>query len=846
MTDIETVDVDLEPSPRRRGGRERIFVVVGLGFFIAIGAAAVLAMRDNPPREGASEEGPAPDETSPDPEADAESPDGPAVAEIEPAGRYDGLDSIRLPLELEPDTDLVDGDVVRARGAGFTPRASVAIIQCAGADGAGSVENCDLSNYILGSADDQGYVDMTITVRRYISTGDGEIDCAVDDDVNCAVAIGNISNYDESGVATVWFDGNVDGKRSPVITVEPTTGLRDGDPLVVTGANFAPGDTVQLSQCVIGGSWSFSGCFSSGFVTDTVTADGDGSFTATVSATRHLASGSDFDCVDDVYGCRLAAHGVSDAPNPVRLHYDASVRSPRGVSFTFAPGYDLLDQTTLTVGLAQVPADGTVELVQCVDQGAIGVTCGEVVTAEVVGWRGRVLLRRAARVGERSRRGRRLRGAGSGLRAAPDGCSRTHRPAPVRARPMTSRSVQRLFLLGGLALLVGLGAVLVISSDSSSDPETSADEEDAAPDTEPDSLDPAGPYDGLESLQLPIEVVPDTGLVDLDTVIVKGSGFSPGATIAMVQCWLTDTGGSRDDCDLGNIEVAFADDQGVFEQPMTVRRVIGTINGERDCATGSGEAGCRIGVGNTLDLDESGGAPLFFDPQIGADSPPVITVSPNQGLVDGDEIVVAGSGFGAEEWVVVTQCPVGGMNDASSGCLSRNPGLEVQADTDGAFGVTIPASRLREGADGEYDCAIDIYHCMVVVRAQRDPNPIPLGFDAGIAPPLPPEFTLAPSRDLVDGMEVRLGVFDAPGDGASTVLQCADAGPGGIICEPVGVIEVTGGSGDLDLAVVRELGNGETTVDCAVPARICYLELADPEIAELRVPLYFAPVGGPE
>lgn len=369
MADHE-IDLDVDLSPRTRGWGGRLAALIGLLVLVVLGAVAISNAGGRDPEPDASPR-----------DSDAE-PVG-----IDAAGRYDGLDSVRLPLEVAPDTDLVDGMEVTARGAGYTPHATVAIIQCAalpdgtGGDGTGSVNNCDLSNYVLGSADDQGFVDMTLTVRRYIANEGGEIDCALGE-VNCSIAIGNIADYDESGVADVWFDGNVEGLRSPVISVTPTVGIRDGDPLTVTGANFAPGDSVQLSQCVIGGSSSFDGCFFGDHVTDTVTADADGAFTAVVTARRQLDGG--IDCFDDVYGCRLAAHGTTDAPNPVGLHFDGSVRPAGGVSLVLDPGFDLFDGAVVSVSLDQVPFDGEIEFRQCVDQGALGVSCAPAVTTSVV------------------------------------------------------------------------------------------------------------------------------------------------------------------------------------------------------------------------------------------------------------------------------------------------------------------------------------------------------------------------------------------------------------------------------------------------------------------------------
>ncbi|MEZ5245925.1 MAG: neocarzinostatin apoprotein domain-containing protein [Acidimicrobiales bacterium] len=433
--------------------------------------------------------------------------------------------------------------------------------------------------------------------------------------------------------------------------------------------------------------------------------------------------------------------------------------------------------------------------------------------------------------------------------------------------------VERVVLLGALALLLGVGVWLVTaggSNEASAPDDTEADDteaDDTAPDdTAPDDteadevlIDEAGPLDGLESLRLPITATPATDLVDQQDVEIAGSGFTAGATIAMVQCWLGDGTGSRDDCDLGNIAIASADDQGAFISYMTVNQLIDTANGVRDCATGGTDAGCRIGVGNTLDLDESGAVEIVFRVADGI-APPSIEATPTSGLRDGDAISVSGVGFDPDSQVMVTQCPVGGLDDASWGCVNRNPGELVDVDAAGSFSMTVAAQRQRVSEDGAHDCALEVYRCMLVVRtvapppvagdgddqvvellaAGRSPNPIPLDFDPAEPPSRPPEYTVSPSQDLVAGAVVRLDVFDMPVDGSFTVRQCADGGPRGLFCEPLGNVDVVDGTGGVDLVVVETLSLADDTIDCTEPARRCYLTL-DGELADaVRGPLRFA------
>lgn len=370
MTDdrIDVLEVAFDRPPSRWRGR--LIALVGVAALIAAGL--VVAANAN-----GSDESPSDDATPPPQDESAPI----EVQDVDAAGRYDGLDSVQLPLEVTPDDGLIDGQAVRARGTGFSPHATVAIIQCAGLGGDGSADNCDLSNYQLGNANEDGFVDMELIVHRYISNGGGELDCAAPD-TNCAVAIGNIADYDESGVANVWFDGNVEGVRSPFISVDPFDGVNDGDTVTVTGGNFVPGDTVTLSQCVIGGSYSFGSCFSEDLQTGTVVVAADGTFSAPFVAHRDIPSRG-IDCYTDPYGCRVAATGTTDAPNPVRIYFDGSIGSEP--SYSLDPSGGLVDGSVVRLDVFGMPSDGTYAVAQCADGGPRGEFCSGVGVITIAG-----------------------------------------------------------------------------------------------------------------------------------------------------------------------------------------------------------------------------------------------------------------------------------------------------------------------------------------------------------------------------------------------------------------------------------------------------------------------------
>jgi hypothetical protein len=242
----------------------------------------------------------------------------------------------------------------------------------------------------------------------------------------------------------------------------------------------------------------------------------------------------------------------------------------------------------------------------------------------------------------------------------------------------------------------------------------------------------ASPTDGADSAKLPLVVEPAIGLKDRQTVVLTGRGFTPGAQIAVAQCWTPQgSPGSADTCDLGTSAVGpqvRAD--GTFRMSVTVRQLISVGGKQIDCAAQPADSLCRLGAANVRDYDESGVVHLSLEPSETAHAPPVIEVSQTEGLLDGADLVVTGAGFVPGERVQLGVCVLGGMSGYEL-CWTRNQIRTVDADGDGKFATTITATRYVKTADGPGDCRIDPYGCRVLVRASRSPNAVKLQFVAG-------------------------------------------------------------------------------------------------------------------
>ncbi|HEV7758210.1 MAG TPA: neocarzinostatin apoprotein domain-containing protein [Acidimicrobiales bacterium] len=106
---------------------------------------------------------------------------------------------------VTPNTDLVDGQVVTAKGSGYTASSSLGMIQCvAGAD---SIDDCDGRTATSFSADADGRFQKAFTVRRVISHNvDQQTDCAARAGA-CVVASVYIHGFQGLATARLVFDG---------------------------------------------------------------------------------------------------------------------------------------------------------------------------------------------------------------------------------------------------------------------------------------------------------------------------------------------------------------------------------------------------------------------------------------------------------------------------------------------------------------------------------------------------------------------------------------------------------------------------------------------------------------
>lgn len=349
MATDELLDVDLDGPEQRRTWPARAVVALS-AVALVVGGLAVLG--------GGDSDG--------DPEAidGDDTVVGDVVVEIRSAGRADGLDSLRMPMLAAPDDGLVDQQVIDLAAKGFAPNVSVAIVQCAGIEGtSGGEGDCDVGGYTLDTTDGDGVIVTSAVVRRFISTSRGMVDCADPGELQCVVVVANINDYDESAVANIWFDANVEGIESPLIEVDRVDGLQHGDVVTVSGSGFPAETSVTIGQCTIGPGYGIEVCWREESRLGAVISDAAGEFSTTVEVSRTVLSS--VDCFGTVYGCRIAARadvgdfvlGDGTAANPVRIWFDGTAPPEEldyGVAYAMNPDRNLTDGETLSLQLSNL------------------------------------------------------------------------------------------------------------------------------------------------------------------------------------------------------------------------------------------------------------------------------------------------------------------------------------------------------------------------------------------------------------------------------------------------------------------------------------------------------------
>jgi len=390
--------------------------------------------------------------------------------------------------------------------------------------------------------------------------------------------------------------------------------------------------------------------------------------------------------------------------------------------------------------------------------------------------------------------------ADQALAAAPA----VHSPTP-RHRVMALAAV--------VALLVGSLALLDTTGDDDRNRLELDEDGNRLPDPQPGVLTPLGPRDGKDSIQLPVTVEPNRDLADATVVAVTGEGFVPGERVGIVQCAREAGGdspevrGGVDACNVGGVQYADADADGVAAGTIAVQRVLTTpMTGTVDCAAEADR--CIVAMGALNDYDRSGG----FGVEVRGGGEPIripeVTVTPTEGLADGDVVRVEGRGLTPGDEVGFSVC-----SSDPVACWQASPtggGYGTTVDGAGSFTIDVPVWRYLPGdgiqPDSYVDCALS--RCSLRVMGQSTPPPVPLSFLPGGEGPRAPAISVDPTDGVGVGDRILVRGAGLAPDLTVAINLCV---------APVGQPEMVYGCMGFDTGGLRVDGDGGFAVEVEVP-----------------------------
>ena len=339
-----------------------------------------------------------------------------------------------------------------------------------------------------------------------------------------------------------------------------------------------------------------------------------------------------------------------------------------------------------------------------------------------------------------------------------------------------------------------------------------------------------------------VSLTPSDDLIDRQQVAVYATGFIPGEFVTAVQCAVQNLDKNPCSESFGyGFAGGQADPTGAVAFGITVRRAVRVNNARFDCASAPGA--CVVAVQATG--GPLGTAPLGFDPSVPLPPPPTLTVTPSDGLGDGDIVQVHGDGFTPNVPIALLQCPADA--NALFGCYSEY-NRYFQADTNGAFSTTLKVERQQQvfGPTPEpsiVDCAESDGRCIVVAvdyNDDLDSASVPISFDPSKPPAPPPTATATPNTGLLDGQTVTVSSDGFPPGAGLFLVECIAGSTDGSGCDLSHLTNVTvddNGHLETQFVVQRILALGApvippptaTTVPESAPAAASFLTpAADP------------------
>ena len=276
-------------------------------------------------------------------------------------------------------------------------------------------------------------------------------------------------------------------------------------------------------------------------------------------------------------------------------------------------------------------------------------------------------------------------------------------------------------------------------------------------------------------------VTPSTGLTSNQEVVVTGSGYTPNATYAAVECIGTAT--TTAGCNTNAIAPVSVSATGTVSFNFYVQT--GPI-GNGTCGTSAADSTCLIVIG-TLTGTQIAYAPISF----GAPAPagPSITLTPSTGLASGAKVTITGSGFTAGDSLFAVECLATATSSADCNTAGATP---ITVNSDGTLpstSFTVTTGTIGSGACGT--TAANAAGCVISVSTAAGGDAAHASITFAVAVPT---ITVSPATGLKNGAKVTItGSGFTAGDSLFAV-QCLASATSAAGCNTAGATPITANS----------------------------------------------------
>jgi Neocarzinostatin family len=215
-----------------------------------------------------------------------------------------------------PSTGLVDFQLIRVTGSGFPPAPLMEIFECRG--GATSEVDCDGYNADFVDSDGNGNVvyDFRVDARIYLPSGEA-VDCRTDP-AGCEIGIGFMLDADEWPEVALEFDPDAPLRPPVTASVRPSTGLVDGQVVIVHGENLSPREEAFAYLCAVGTTMPGTRCDLDRAVSSVPDPDGSIDLHLDVRPQFPTPLAGSIDCLNPPGGCEVVlSWGFSGPPDRV-------------------------------------------------------------------------------------------------------------------------------------------------------------------------------------------------------------------------------------------------------------------------------------------------------------------------------------------------------------------------------------------------------------------------------------------------------------------------------------------------------------------------------------------------